>query len=285
MSVILSEDKLNYNAFFGFSDFPFSLIPNPNIFFPAGSLLETINVLHYALVNSSLITILTGPPGVGKTQVLLTLLSKLDKNVIQPLEILNPAISPQELFQTIIGKVMSEEENSDLITKNKDYILKRLKDNFIKENRRYLLIIDEAQLLPLDTLEELRLLTNLNEDSRVFLQIFLIGQPILSQKLERPELLPLRQRINVWEDLHPLKKEECLSYVWFRIKQVSSAPNLTIDKNIEKILYKSSKGVPRLINKIMDRALFIAYSRRETRITKDHLKEAISTYKEGLLEA
>ena len=285
MSVILSEDKLNYNAFFGFTDFPFSLIPNPNIFFPAESLLETINVLHYALVNSSLITILTGPPGVGKTQVLLTLLSKLDKTVIQPLEILNPAISPQELFQTIIVNVMNEEENSELITKNKDYILKRLKDNFIKENRRYLLIIDEAQLLPLDTLEELRLLTNLNEDNRVFLQIFLIGQPILSQKLERPELLPLRQRINVWEDLHPLKKEECLSYVWFRIKQVASAPNLTIDKNIEKVLYKSSKGVPRLINKIMDRALFIAYSRRETRITKDHLKEAISTYKEGLLEA
>lgn len=272
--------KFSYNDFYGFRDSPFSLIPNPDLFFPAISHLELINVLHYALINKSLITVLTGAPGVGKTQVVLTLLSKIKRD-FQALEILNPAISPEELFQTLISKII---KTKDPMPSNKDFILKELKSALTSQEEVFLIIIDEAQLLPIETLEELRLLTNLNEDNKILLQIFLIGQPNLSEKLKDPKLLPLRQRIGVWEELKPLKREEILSYIWFRIREVSSTPNIILDKNIEKPLYKASKGIPRLINKIMDRTLFIAYYLRENKITKRHIKEAIKTFKEELLE-
>lgn len=283
----MHENPYSYLPFFNFRESPFSLVPDPSLFFPARAHLESIEVLTFALNQGSLISVLTGDPGLGKTQVVLTLLSKLSHD-IKPLYIYNPALKPQEFFQTLFKEIGLFTENFSC---TKDEVLKKLK-GFFKESenkeseklKKYLLIIDEAQLLPDETLEELRLITNLNEGKEINLQILLSGQPGLSEKLKKPEHAPLRQRISVWEVLKPLEKEELFSYLWFRIKQVSETPEIILEKKLEKPLYKWTRGVPRLINKLMDRTLFIAYAKRDKTIRKEYLKEARKTFQNELLE-
>jgi general secretion pathway protein A len=279
----MQKELYSYLSFFNLREPPFSLVPSPSFFFPAKAHLESIEVLAFSLNQGSLISVLTGEPGLGKTQVVLTLISKLSEE-IKPLYIFNPALKPEEFFKALF-KELGLAEISHTLTK--DEVLKKLKD-FLKENpssKKYILVIDEAQLLPDETLEELRLITNLNEGNEIKFQILLSGQTSLSERLKKPEHAPLRQRISVWEILRPLEKEEILSYLWFRIKQVSDNPELILEKKIEKTLYKWTKGVPRLINKLMDRSLFIAYVRRDKTIRKKYLKEAKKTFLDGLLEA
>lgn len=278
------KDLYSYLPYFNFSAPPFSLVPDSAFFFPAKSHLESIEVLSFALHQGNLISVLTGEPGLGKTQVLLTLLSRLPEDIKQ-IHIINPALCPSEFLATIFQELNLSPSEREL---NKDEILKKLKTLIIHHQnpfKRILLVIDEAQLLPIETLEELRLLTNLNEGGNLFLQIFLIGQPGLADKLRLPQLSPLRQRISIWEILRPFTKEEIFPYLWFRIKQVSQAPDVVLEKKIEKHLYKWTKGIPRIINKLMDRTLFIAYVRREKIIKKGHLKEAKRTFTEGLLSS
>lgn len=276
----------SYLSFFNLKAPPFSLVPDPSLFFPARAHLESIEVLSFALNQGSLISVLTGEPGLGKTQVVLTLLSRLSSE-IKPILIFNPALPPTAFFESLFEELSLGEPSP--LSSNKDYLLKKLRDFFLSKKdytpQRCLLVIDEAQLLPLETLEELRLLTNLNEGRDLFLQIFLIGQPGLAEKIKNPQLAPLRQRISVWEELKPFLREEVLPYIWFRIKQVSEMPNLIIEKSLEKPLYKWTKGIPRLINKLMDRTLFIAYARGERQIRKGHLKEAKKTFNNLLLES
>lgn len=284
------KNDFSYLNFFNLKAPPFSLVPDPALFFPSKAHLEALEVLTYALNQGSLITVLTGEPGLGKTQVLLTLLSRLSAE-IEPIQIYNPALSPEEFFKSLFSGLSAGKEDSPLNKVehlNKNEILKNLREFFGEAltqplPKRYLLIFDEAQLLPLETLEELRLLTNLNEGRALYIQIFLIGQPGLAEKLKTPLLSPLRQRISVWENLRPLQRDEVLPYLWFRIKQVSESPEILLDKKIEKPLHKGSQGFPRVINKIMDRALFIAYVKKEKHIKKGLVKEAIKTFRDELI--
>lgn len=277
----MQENLYSYLSFFNLKASPFSLVPDPELFFPAKAHLESIEVLSYALNQGSLISVLTGEPGLGKTQVVLTLLSKI-KEEITPLFIYNPSLKPQEFFQALFKELGLKEENPF----TKDEVLKKLKAFFREEGsgKRFLLIIDEAQLVPEETLEELRLITNLNEGRGINLQIFLVGQPALAEKLKKPEQAPLRQRIAIWETLKPFEKEEILPYLWFRIKQVSDSPELHLEGKLVRPLYKWTKGVPRLINKLMDRTLFIAYVKKDRTIGKKYLKEAKNTFQRELLE-
>jgi len=283
MSESLQESIPDYSylGFYRFRYPPFTLVPDPNFFFPAKTHLDSIEVLTFALNQGSLISVLTGAPGIGKTQVVLTLLSNLKENV-RPIIIFNPALTPPEFFQILFKELGLYEERGLPI---KEEVLRRLKAHFKEsENQnKYLIVIDEAQLLPEETLEELRLITNLNEGQHIHIQIFLIGQPTLTAKLQNEKFTPLRQRISIWEVLRPLEKEEILPYLWFRIKQVSENPEISFEKKFEKLLFKLTGGVPRLINKLMDRTLFIAYVNKSNVIKKGFLKEAKDTFREGLL--
>jgi general secretion pathway protein A len=286
-------NNYSYVSFFNFKAPPFSLVPDPSLFFPGKAHLETLEVFTFSINQGSLFSVLTGEPGLGKTQILLTLLTRLPED-LKKILIYNPSLSPEDFFKTLFKELALKDLSKETLTENpgyggnKDEILKILKNFFDSGSspfKRCLLIIDEAQLLPLETLEELRLLTNLNQGSSLFLQILLIGQPTLAEKLKRTELSPLRQRISVWETLKPLEKEEILPYLWFRIKQVSESPEINFERKIEKKIFKWTQGIPRLVNKLMDRALFVAYVKREKIIRKAHLKEAKKTFPEGLLES
>jgi general secretion pathway protein A len=322
------DSSFLYLSFFNLRKPPFSLVPDPRLFFPSRRHLQILDILKFSILQGSLISVILGEPGVGKTQALLTLLERLPQDSYHKVEILNPALSPEEFLKSIfwgmetshyaqgkspshvmlsrasaegsqevspIGVVerkalgdMGEGETFRVnnatfkdLGLTKDLVLKFLKEKLTElktKQAKLLLIIDEAQLLPDETLEELRLITNLNEGTNPVIQILLIGQPNLRERLASPKFLPLRQRISVFEELKPLDKDEILPYLWFRINQVSDRPEINFHKNILRTLYKSSKGIPRLINKLMDRALFLAYTKGERVITKKHLKEAKATF-------
>ena len=322
------DSSFLYLSFFNLRKPPFSLVPDPRLFFPSRRHLQILDILKFSILQGSLISVILGEPGVGKTQALLTLLERLPQDSYHKVEILNPALSPEEFLKSIfwgmetshyargnnqhpiIPRPVRVEESQETIhigvmeRKNlgdiskeetsrannvtlqdlgltKDLVLKFLKEKLMElktKQAKLLLIIDEAQLLPDETLEELRLITNLNEGTDPVIQILLIGQPNLRERLASPKFLPLRQRISVFEELKPLDKDEILPYLWFRINQVSDRPEINFHKNILRTLYKSSKGIPRLINKLMDRALFLAYTKGERVITKKHLKEAKATF-------
>jgi general secretion pathway protein A len=296
--------------------------------------LQILNIFKFSIHQGSLISVILGEPGVGKTQALLTLLERLPQERYHKVEILNPALSPEELLRSIFwemepprltsrgdieknargdkkedargdcpyyvmpsaGEASTEATKEETprannitfkdTTLTKDLVLKFLKEKLMElktKQVKLLLIIDEAQLLPDETLEELRLITNLNEGTDPVIQILLIGQPNLRERLASPKFLPLRQRISVFEELKPLDKDEILPYLWFRINQVSDRPEINFQKNILRTLYKSSRGIPRLINKLMDRALFIAYIKGERLLTKKHIKEAKATFEDTVL--
>lgn len=322
------DSSFLYLSFFNLRKLPFSLVPDPRLFFPSRRHLQILDILKFSILQGSLISVIVGEPGVGKTQALLTLLERLPQDSYHKVEILNPALSPEEFLKSIfwgmetshyargnnqhpiiprpvrveesqetshigvmerknLGDISKEETSraNNVTFKDlgltKDLVLKFLKEKLTElktKQAKLLLIIDEAQLLPDETLEELRLITNLNEGTDPVIQILLIGQPNLRERLASPKFLPLRQRISVFEELKPLDKDEILPYLWFRINQVSDRPEINFHKNILRTLYKSSKGIPRLINKLMDRALFLAYTKGERVITKKHLKEAKATF-------
>lgn len=163
---------------------------------------------------------------------------------------------------------------------NMDLLSKKLR-NFSTAKKeaplRGLLVIDEPKLFPLETLEELRLPTNLKEGKDFFLLIVLVGQPNFAEKIKYHQLSHLRQKISVWDKINPLESKKIVSYLWFRIKQVAEIPNIDFEKSIEKLLYKWPKGITRLINKIMDRTLFIAYDRGKSNLKRGSLKDAQKT--------
>lgn len=277
------DKSFQYLSFFNLREPPYSLVPVSHIFFPAKKQLQILDIIKFSILQGSLITVIVGEPGVGKTQVLLTLLSSLPQDSFQRIEILNPALTPDELIKSIFYQLKLE-NNIDSI--NQDLVLRELRERLTemkKKQGKILLIIDEAQLLPDDTLEKLRLLTNLNQGTDPILQIILVGQPALKAKLSEEKFLPLRQRISVFEELKPLEKDELIPYIWFRINQVSENAEINFKENILRLLYKWTKGNPRLVNKLMDRTLFVAYSKQERLITKKHLKEAKATFEALLL--
>jgi MSHA biogenesis protein MshM len=326
--IMENYDDISFLSFFNLKKPPFSLVPDPGLFFSSRKHLQILNIFKFSILQGSLISVILGEPGVGKTQALLALLEKLPQDSYHKVEILNPALRSEELLKSIfwgmetynyarsdifyhvimrpvsdegsqgvipIGMIeskalgaMGEGETSRVnnvvfqdLGLTKDLVLKYLKEKLTElktKQAKLLIIIDEAQLLPDETLEELRLLTNLNEGTNPVIQILLIGQPNLRERLASPKFLPLRQRISVFEELKPLDKDEILPYIWFRINQVSDRPEINFHKNILRTLYKHSRGIPRLINKLMDRALLIAYIKGERLITKKHLKEAKATF-------
>lgn len=266
--------------FFNFKFHPFSLTPDVDLFFPARNHLENLIVLKYAVEHGSLISVLTGEPGTGKTQIVNTLLSQLSDHY-KVFVFDNSSLSPEEFYITILKGLKIIEKEADLEPFNKDFALKKFKEYLHEHNNndsvKILIVVDEAQFLPSDTLEELRFITNLNTDKEPQVQIVLTGQPSLEDKLKEEKLLPVRQRISVMEKLKPLEEDEVIPYVWYRIKAASEFPRIGISKDAGKLLIKKSKCIPRIINKLMNRAIFLAFLKSEIEIKKEHIKEAEET--------
>ncbi|PKH54487.1 AAA family ATPase [Shewanella sp. Choline-02u-19] len=260
-----------YKAFFGLKDNPFSIAPNPHYLFLSDRHREALAHLTYGLGETGGFVLLTGEVGTGKTTVSRCLLNQLPENTDTAF-ILNPALTELELLATLCDELEISYCESPSLKQLTDRISTFLLNNH-SNGRNTVLIIDEAQHLKAEVLEQLRLLTNLETDTKKLLQVILIGQPELQQLLKRQELRQLAQRITARYHLLPLTLEEVALYVQHRL-QVAGRHEPLFHKSAIKTLHKHSDGIPRLINLLCERALMASYAQSKVPIDKNMINMA-----------
>ena len=261
-----------YKHYFGLTDSPFSIAPDPRYLFLSQRHQEALAHLLYGVNGDGGFVLLTGEVGAGKTTVCRCLLQQIPASC-DVAYIFNPKLTVEELLSTICVEfgIACPAGNSS-IKVFIDCINAYLLDAHAR-GRHTVLIIDEAQNLSADVLEQMRLLTNLETNQRKLLQIILLGQPELANMLERPELRQLSQRIVARYHLGPLSKAEVEAYVRHRL-EVSGAQRTLFPAALMGRLYRLSGGVPRLINVLCDRALLGAYVQGKERVDRTTLSKA-----------
>jgi general secretion pathway protein A len=252
-----------YWEFFGFKEPPFALTPNPAFLFFSAPHQEAFAHLLFAIENRAGFIELSGEVGTGKTTIVRTLLNHLDRETHRTALIFNPTLSPLGLFREINGEFGLPATGTDL-----QELHQALNAFLLEENRAgntVVLVIDEAQNLSIEVLEQIRLISNLETDRSKLIQIVLVGQPELRTLLARPELRQLDQRITVRYHLKPMEFTDTCDYIRHRIRFAAggSEPLSFSPGAVEKI-FRFSGGLPRLINSSCDRALLLAYT-SETR--------------------
>lgn len=246
-----------YRKYFGIKKVPFSIAPDPRYLYMSVQHKEALAHLLYGIRIDGGFVLLTGEVGTGKTTICRCLLERLPKSCDVAF-VINPKLSSAELLATICDEFRISYPKNKLSMK---ILVDRINGYLLESHanrRRALLIIDEAQNLSDEVLEQIRLLTNLETNERKLLQIILIGQPELRQRLARPELRQLAQRIVARFHLAPLSRAEMAPYVNHRLRVAGLQAELFSARSLEK-LYSYSGGIPRIINAICDRALLGAF--------------------------
>jgi general secretion pathway protein A len=254
-----------YKAFYGLSDNPFSIAPNPHYLFLSDRHREALAHLTYGLGETGGFVLLTGEVGTGKTTVSRCLLGQLPDNTDTAF-ILNPSLTELELLATLCDELKISYGDNPTLKQLTDHLSRFLLANHSK-GRNTVLIIDEAQHLRPEVLEQLRLLTNLETDTKKLLQVILIGQPELQLLLKRQELRQLAQRITARYHLLPLNEDEIALYVLHRL-QVAGRFEPLFTRKAVNVLQKYSGGIPRLINLLCERSLMAGYA--QSRVPIDH---------------
>jgi general secretion pathway protein A len=262
-----------YHEFYQLKDDPFNVTADPEFFFSSKSHLEAISSLAYGIEHRKGIIVLTGEIGTGKTTLCRKLLKQSDHKNKFAL-ILNPNFSELELLQMIIHDLGIRARN-----KNKLELIYTLNKFLIKEAKKghnVVLVIDEAQNLGIEQLEQIRLLSNLETEKEKLLQIVLVGQPELFTKLQLFELRQIRQRISVYFHIRPLEKIDVQRYIYHRLAKVTRHPqalnNVIFTENALKLIYDYTKGSPRTINILCDRALLAGFA-ADTNCIDEHIIE------------
>ena len=259
-----------YDKHFGFSDLPFSISPNPRFVYDNPFYREAFATLCYGIEARKGFIVLTGEVGTGKTTLLRAVMHNLESSVHTAF-IFNPKLTFSQLLRSIfndLGITESSQDRLTLITKLNNYLLEQLKKDHVVA-----IMIDEAQDLSDDLLEEIRLLSNLETANGRLIQIVLMGQPELEQRLEQPHLRQLKQRIALRCRLTPLPKSEVGSYINYRLKKAGyQGKEIFEAKAIEKISL-NSQGIPRIVNVICDNAVLIAYASSKKKVSAEIVEE------------
>ncbi|WP_039948308.1 ExeA family protein [Vibrio ichthyoenteri] len=241
-----------YNTHFGFVELPFSIVPNSRFLYLSQRHKEAIHHLQAGLGDGGGFAMLTGEVGTGKTTVSKAMLKALDAST-QTGCILNPTFSNNELLEAICDEFsLAYPEQASL--KQLTQLIKQFLLESYAQGKQTLLLIDEAQHLSAEVLEQLRLLTNLETEQRKLLKVLLIGQPELQQKLQMPQLRQLAQRITGRYHLLPLNSDETAKYIQFRLQLAGGNSELFTAKSLKNIA-QATLGIPRLVNLVCDAAL------------------------------
>ena len=269
-----------YETYYGFAEKPFSLTPDPKYLYRSQSHANAFELLQYAIRRREGFAVVTGDIGTGKTTLCRALLEEIDRTTFTAL-VLNPFLSEEDLLKRILQDfgVVSRDAikagglagvtKQELIETPYDFLL-----GLIPLKANAVLIIDEAQNLPLSVLEQIRILSNLETDKEKLLQIILVGQLNLGTLLRSPDLRQLDQRVSIRYQLEPLDRETVGAYIAHRLTIAGASAAVTFAPKALDLLHRLSGGVPRLINLICDRALLAAFSVRENRITPDMVAHA-----------
>jgi general secretion pathway protein A len=259
-----------YDKHFGFLDLPFSITPNPRFPYDNAHYREAFATLRYGIEARKGFIVITGEVGTGKTTLLKAVMQSV-QSTVHTAFIFNPKLSFSQLLRSILTDLGISEPGQDrftLMAKLNDYLIEQLKRDHIVA-----ILIDEAQDLSDELLEEIRLLSNLETDRSRLIQIVLMGQPEFEQTLDQPHLRQLKQRIALRCRLTPLQRGEVGSYINYRLKTAGyQGKELFEAKAVEKISL-NSQGIPRLINVICDNALLIAYASSKRKVSAEMIEE------------
>ncbi|MDB4516169.1 tRNA (adenosine(37)-N6)-threonylcarbamoyltransferase complex ATPase subunit type 1 TsaE [Crocinitomicaceae bacterium] len=266
-----------YEAFYNFSEKPFTLLPDPGFLFLSDKHRMALTLLEYGLENQAGFTVISGDIGAGKTTLIRHLLNNMDREHTVGL-ISNTHRSFGELLQWILLAFNLEHRDMDKVE-----MYQRFVDFIIDEyahNRRVVLIVDEAQNMDAETLEELRMLSNVNADKDQALQVVLVGQRELRETLQRPDLVQFAQRIAVDYHLRPLSDTETIGYIRHRMEVAGGNPDTFTDAACIAV-HRYSSGVPRLINLLCDTALVYGYAEQKQHIDAQLVTEVAREKQEG----
>ncbi len=268
-----------YRQFYNLAQHPFEISPDPHFFFPTAQHHEALASIYHGVLRRRGFVVVTGEVGTGKTLLVRCLLDLLRRQQISSATVFNPRLTPGEFLRYVLtdfGIKLAGIDRSDkgsLLSELNRYLLARH-----GANSTTVLVVDEAQHLSSEVLEEIRLLTNLETPRQKLLQIVLAGQPELEQKLDSPQLRQLKQRVAFRCRLVPLSEEETKGYILRRLQRAganSNAGTIFPDPTIEAV-YRHSKGIPRLINTICENALIAAYALRATSVPVEAVDEVAS---------
>jgi len=252
-----------YSEFFGLNEKPFAITPDPRYLYMSARHTDALAHLLYGISESGGFIQLTGEVGTGKTTLIRSVLEQLPAKADIAL-ILSPQLTTLEFLATIIQELRCAPPADRTVKAHIDVLNTHLMQAHA-EGRRVVLIVDEAQTLSPELLEQVRLLTNLETSKQKLLQIILIGQPELRELLDRPEMRQIAQRITGRYHLEPLRKDETRAYVSHRLR-VAGTQNDIFTKRAIDALYNHARGIPRLINVIADRALLAAYTKDQRNV-------------------
>lgn len=248
-----------YLDFYGLKSFPFNITSDPQFFFESSSHREALAALSYGIQEKKGIILITGEVGTGKTTLCKAILDKLNSEVKISL-ILNPYFSEMQLLQATVedfGLSLDKKNRLDIIRKLNSFLI-----DISSKGGNAVLIIDEAQNLTNRQLEQVRLLSNLETSQAKLLQIVLVGQQELIERLKHFRLRQIRQRVFVKYNISPLREEEVKDYVEFRLKKAGETEIDFLPESY-KVIYEFSSGIPRLINILCDRVLLLGFIREK----------------------
>lgn len=260
-----------YESYYGFTERPFQLSPDPKFFFASNHHQRALSYLQYGLDQGEGFIVITGPIGTGKTTIARNLLNSLADNNIVAAQLVTTKLSPHELLELVASEFKIEINGT-----SKAEILKAIEKFLIslnKQGKRALLLVDEAQNLPAETIEELRMLSNFQLDNKPLIQSFLLGQEELKDIIQAPNMEQFRQRIIASAHLKPLSVEEVKNYIIHRLKQAGCNNDALFSEPSFELIYEKTMGVPRKINIFVDRLLLFGFLEELTEISVDAIND------------
>lgn len=248
-----------YQAFYGFREMPFNITPDPKFLYLSPTHQEALQHLKYGVQERKGFIVLVGEVGCGKTTLCRRFLNEIDTTRFDTALILNPRVTETQMLKAILtelGETKLARSQVDLVAQVNRVLLER-----IENGKDIVLIIDEAQNLSFAVLEQIRLLSNLETGQQKLLRIILMGQPELKDVLAREELRQLRQRILVHYELNPLSLDDTEHYIQHRLSLAGGMGRPVFTKRALRKIHKASKGIPRIVNNLCDKALLSAFIR------------------------
>ena len=261
-----------YQAFYGLRERPFDLVPNPRFLFMSARHREALSNLCYGLTTPRGLTLLLGEAGTGKTTLVQAALANLPENNVRCVLVSNPTLTRDEFYEFLARSFLLPLEATTSKTRFLFELRKELEQRH-KERGLSAVIFDEAQSIPYDLLEEIRLLSNIETPTTKLLNVVLTGQPELAGRLNEPELRQLKQRISLRCQLEPLTLIETAAYIATRLRLAGGAPETIFTREAVGFIYQVSKGLPRTLNVVCDNALIGGFASQVRPVTVGFVEE------------
>jgi len=246
-----------YRSFFGLRAIPFRASPDPRFLCMTPQIREALACLQYGIAERKGFVVMTGEVGTGKTTLLKSVLGWFPRDRVSTAFVFNPRLDALDFLEFVLtdfGIPFKERTKSGMLLQLNRWLIERY-----REHKLCVIVVDEAQNLSLDLLEEIRLLTNLETSSEKLLQIVLSGQPELEDMLRLPSLRQLRQRISLWCRTEPLTTEETQAYIAERLRIAGASQPVLLPEAVQ-LVHRYSRGIPRVINLICEHAMIDAYA-------------------------